>query len=172
MKKIIILASIVMASAPVFAGILEGGYKGVSCKLTGSEKVYSPKTGGKNTTDIAFSLNNKSGGAIYFKVNNGGAITRFGQSLTKGADLLTKNAVAESKLDISNKTILTIYDNKGTELIEAEFPKNKTIYINWDGTNLYKQKGPLMGLTGVNDNCYSLKNNVADNEIKIKRFKK
>lgn len=167
MKKIVLLSILCMHIA-LSAGILEKGYQGVYCAVTGNAKTYDFKKAGKNITNVGFSLNNKSGKAVYFKLINGNVLQRLGQDLTKPADLLIKNAVAEAVIDISNVTELALYSaTDGKKILTARFTPNKTIYINWNGKNLYAQQGPLGGITGVNDNCYSLKNNVADSDITI-----
>jgi len=169
MKKIILLTALCMQIC-LFGGILENGYKGAYCALTSSAKTYDFTKAGKNITNIGFSLNNKSGNSIYVQLTNGNKLQRFGQELTNAAELLLKDAVAESPIDISKDTELILYDTKTKKkILSAKFTPNKTIYINWNGKTLYKQQGPLGGMTGVNDNCYSLKNNVEDLDIAITR---
>lgn len=168
MKKTSLLLMLCIQVA-LFGGILEKGYEGVYCAITGSAKTYDFKKAGKNITNIGFSLNNKSDSAVYFRLVNGNIFQRLGQNVTQPADLLIKNAVAEAAIDVSNVTELTLYNTKGVKILTAHFAPEKTIYINWDGKTLYKQKGPLGGITGVNDNCFSLANNVADSDITIIR---
>lgn len=170
MKKILLLL-ILGAHIPLMADILSGGYKGAFCKIAGTTKTYNPTGAGKNSTNIGFSLQNKSGKEVYIQLVNGNALQRFGQKLSGNIERLADGAVAEMPLDTSKDTTLTLYRNnqgQAEKIVTASFAKGKTIYINWDGKTLYKQKGPLGGLTNVNDNCYSLENNVSDADIKIK----
>lgn len=120
-----------------------------------------------HAVDPGFSLHNKSNGAIAVVVDNG--TSTFGKLksfIMTEADTVLKDRFFDKQIDLSKKTTLSIFDKNGNAFYKAEFPLNKTIYVNWDGTKLYHQRGPLKGLTGKTDAGYSLKNNVKDIEIR------
>jgi hypothetical protein len=154
--------------------------------------------GGKDTTKVGFSLRNKSGKDIYVTAENDSLLrgsniaSQFLQKHFGEPDLylLKNNKFLDLQLNIEKPTKLTLYDcasldgcdiKKARKVIQATFTPNKTIYINWDGSKLYKQRGPLKGLGGkvkdagepitnliphATDQGYNLSNNVDDNDIK------
>ena len=125
---------------------------------------------GKNTTNIGFSLHNKGSHAIYIDVRNEKGLEKAGNFLKnlvqKEADTVLKDRFLDKPIDISKDTTLIIYNKDGKEIYKATFTKNKTIYINWDGSKLYPQRGPLKGLTKATDAGYSLRKNVIQSDIR------
>jgi hypothetical protein len=70
------------------------------------------------------------------------------------------------KIDWKNKsTIVHIYDRNNQELYRAQCPAGKTIYVQWDGTSLYPQTGPLRGLQGTTDQGFDLRYNVKTKDL-------
>lgn len=135
------------------------------------KKIRYSWAGGANTTKVGFSLHNKANNAIYITVENS---TSNKKKLTR----VIRGAFFEAEMNISQPTTLTIYDckdldscNPGSSRVayRATFTKNKTIFINWDGAKVYKQRGPLLGATGVTDHDYDLANNVEASDILPKK---
>lgn len=147
-----------------------------------AKTTYNWSGGGKDTTKIGFSLHNKSNKTIYVTVDNDSLVKEKGvegflQKTFGGPAVrrVLKGAFLDLPLNTAKETIVTLYDCDSLDsceasakniLYKATFPKNKTIYINWAQNKLYKQQGPLKGITGATDNGYDLKNNVGDGDIK------
>lgn len=120
--------------------------------------------------DPNFSFHNKSKKVVYVQVINGfkGKLVSFMLTDTiavlpdKFCDLPYKDI---KDIDITKDTFVRIYDKDQTQLAGAKFAKNKTIYINWDGKDIYPQRGPLKGLKNKTDKGYSTKNNVKKTDI-------
>ena len=147
-----------------------------------AKTTYNWSGGGKDTTKIGFSLHNKSSKAIYVEVANESLVKETGvegflQKTFGGPALrrVLKGAFLDLPLNTAKDTTVTLYNCESLDscdtsakniLYKASFPKNKTIYINWAQNKLYKQQGPLKGITGATDNGYDLKKNVGDADIK------
>lgn len=138
--------------------------------------------GAAGTTKIGFSLHNKSSQQIFVTVENDSLIKEKGvsgflQKTFGGPSLyrVAKGAFLDLSLNIAKPTKLTLYDCSSLDqcdtsnariISKVTFTPNKTIYINWDGKKVYKQRGPLKGITQATDKGYDLANNVETSDIK------
>lgn len=159
---IISMAFLASINLSLAAGILTGGYKGVVCTIIGAKK-YDASKSDNGFTNVAFSFVNKSPSRVTIKLANKSLGTA-GESVA----ILNASQVYESTLDLTSKTSLNILDSKQNKLAQLNFAQGKTIYINWDGNKAYPQKGPLGGLSGMTDACYSLEKNVQNFDIEKK----
>lgn len=125
------------------------------------------------SNEPGFSLHNKSNKKILVQVqNNVGIVDKLKSGLVIEGVEVAPNAFYDKKIDITKKTTMTLYTIENQRpYYRATFSLNKTIYVNWDGQKLYHQKGPLMGIMGKTDRGYSLKNNIADNDIQLVAIK-
>lgn len=190
-SSMLALVTLSLACTSLNADLLSGGYQGVWNRLTGKQKIYNWQAQQSDTsTKIGFSLYNKSDKPAIVMVENT-SIQRekqteepsFWQKLTQTVKNLVATytervpagAVLETALDTTKTTRLSIFNctsisecdpNKATLAGQYEFTPNKTIYVSWKDGKLYPQTGALMGLAGVNDAGYSLKNNVTQADIK------
>jgi hypothetical protein len=152
--------------------------------------------GGKDTTKVGFSLRNLWGDVVYVTVENESVTgvsnleSLFIEKRSGQPDLyqLSGHMFLDLELNIEKPTKLTLYDctsldscdiTKARKLIQATFTPNKTIYINWDGSKLYQQRGPLkssggklkdtakaMPIANATEQGYDLSNNIDDSDIK------
>ncbi len=139
-------------------------------------------SGGESSTKIGFSLHNKSSKTLYVTVENDSLIKEKGvsgflQKTFGGPNMyrVLKGAFLDLPLNIAKSTKLTLYDCSSLDECDTSsariikrvtFTPNKTMYINWDGSKIYKQQGPLKGLTKATDKGYELNNNVIESDIR------
>ena len=116
-----------------------------------------------SAADPGFDILNKSTAPIYITLTNGAK--KFDKVLIpvweKGKDI-----AGAINIDISKKhTSLSIYKSLSDQKpIVHTFTPNKTIYLTYDG-KLRPQTGPWLGLLGVTEKGYPLKNNVKSADI-------
>jgi hypothetical protein len=67
----------------------------------------------------------------------------------------------------SYPTTVSIFDRSDNLLYQAEFPAGKTIYVHWNGKDLYPQTGPLRGFQGTTDIGYYLDKNLRNDDITV-----
>ncbi len=170
MKKLLLLALTGLSTGFLCADITEllNQAKEIGATVTtwaGPAKVYP------NDTTISFEIRNKSKDELYFSVSSDSkAISKDGNVLTDTTNMWLKvgsKKTAQIPVDISKKTLVTIY-NPATENNELySLPQSKTLYLTWDGTKpLRPQTGPLRGRLGMTETGLSIKNNVSKKEVK------
>lgn len=150
-------------SCKTFGGVKDYFYsKPASGKSGFAEKAAQLKEKAANLTKVGFIITNKSPNNI--------KVTLYNHSVSKlgvYTDEIAPKETLSVEEDISVPTFVKIVDAKANKTNFYDITaQDKTIYVHWDGTRLYPQKGPLNGLLGVTDNCYNLKNNVKTNDIK------
>jgi hypothetical protein len=143
---------------------------------------------GVKATAIGFSLRNKTKKPIYVMIkNNSFGYEQQKELIGKVKGLVTKNEAIypvepdqflDLPMNVSNYTTLKILNastlNEAKEatatnkapVLSATFTPDKTMYVNWDGTSLYPQQGPLSGKANVTDRCYGLNKNVKKEDIR------
>jgi hypothetical protein len=115
-----------------------------------------------------FSLHNKSAEMIYVSVTSMPSNPAVAYERTP----VDPNDFYDDRfVDLNKINIVTIYNRFNTVIAKARFPRDKTIYINFDSnlnpSSIYPQRGKLKGLTGNTEQGYPLKNNVTASDIQF-----
>jgi hypothetical protein len=130
---------------------------------------WNPEAG---TTQVGFSLQNLSNYLIQFQVYNpsaGGYNRHVLEILPNGEYALNINIDVQTRLKIyfcpDGPIKCSELDLPVADTVEASFPLNKTLYLNWDGRELIPQnEGPIPYTT---TSGYLLSNNVQQSDYTV-----
>ena len=169
MKKLLLLALTGLSTGFLCADITEllNQAKEIGATVTtwaGPAKVYP------NDTTISFEIRNKSKDELYFSVSSDGkVVSEDGTVLSDTTNIWLKvgsKKTAQIPVDISKKTLVTIYNPATGDNELHSLPIAKTLYLTWDGKVLRPQTGPAKGLLGKTETGLSIKNNVSKKDVK------
>jgi hypothetical protein len=137
----------------------------------GYQQVWAVKAKKAKNKNPGFSLHNKSKKVIWVDVSNGKSwLQKLEDVFATTTNKVLADGYHDTKIDTTKETRLAIYDGNEKILYNVKFPKNKNIYIKWDGENLLPQKGGgfkgIKGkITGTTSQGYPLENNVKEDDL-------